>query len=108
VSNKNILKTNYTVHNDGIINFSANLTFDHLVVVSKMWCYIVIRILQDNNDKNYQKEFIKTVVDVEKAINGVQKNPIVALIAGSFVNSIEQGLKFPLKKVSLNLDRSMN
>jgi hypothetical protein len=92
------------VHNDGITSVSGNVTYDTLVAINKMWCYFTLKTPQDENDKTYQKEFLKSVVDVDKALQGNQINPIVSMIASSFLKAGQQDMKFPLKKACFTFE----
>jgi hypothetical protein len=98
--NKNIVKINYTISNDGISSVSGNVTVENLAVITKMLNYFKIKIPENENDKSYQKEFLKTVIDAEKALNGVQSNILVSNLVHSFLKSGEQEIKFPIAKVS--------
>jgi hypothetical protein len=100
--NTKVLKLNYQTHNDGFRSFSMNMTFDTLFVITKLWMFVTVKSPQDINDKNYQKEVLKTVVDVEKSLSGVRNNILVSTIVNSFLKSCDQELKFPLKKVKLH------
>jgi hypothetical protein len=98
--NKSLVKVNYTMHNDGIHSYSINMTYESLVVIRKLWAYFTVRVPRDANDQSYQKEFIKTSIDVEKLIGGSRSNFVVSTIADICLKSAEQDIKFPLKKVS--------
>jgi hypothetical protein len=98
--NKSIVKINYTMHNNGVSSFTVNMTFETLEVFAKMWVYFTVRIPQDKNDNAYQKEYLKTVIDVEKAVRGIQNNFVVSLLMNSFTRAGEEPMKFPMMKVS--------
>jgi hypothetical protein len=101
-SNKNVVKLNYTLHNDGINSFVFNLTWDHLADFAKMWIYFTVRTPLTKNDKNCRNELIKSVVDVEKVLKGSQSNSLILLVAQKLKPFIVDEFKFPLRKVSQN------
>jgi hypothetical protein len=95
---------NHTLINDGFNSFTVNVTMDHLAVFTKMLIYMSYRIPESNNDRNFQKEVVKTVVDFEKSSKGLQNNFMVSKIIESFTEHVEPRMQFPLKKVSPQLD----
>jgi hypothetical protein len=99
VSNNNLIKINYSLKNDGVHSFSANASFESFAVLTKMWSYVTIRTPQDENDQNYQKQFMKALVNVEKAVKGIRSNAVTSKITDVFLKSSSRDLTFPLKKV---------
>jgi hypothetical protein len=99
-TNKNIVKFNYTFKNDEIQSFSMSSSWEHFVVLSKMWVYFSMKLPQTATDKNYQREFAKSVVDVEKLMNGSHSNFAVSWFAGRFKECCIDEITFPMKKVS--------
>lgn len=61
---------------------------------------IVGKIPADGNDKNYEKEFLRTSLDVQKFFNGVQGSFLTKNIMETFFKSIDFEPKFPFKKVN--------
>jgi hypothetical protein len=100
VPNKKILRMNYTLINDGTKSFSANITYQALEVFTKMWVYFSVKIPKTVDDKNYQLELFKAVIDVEKALKGAQMNFLMSLILDVFKRYSVDELKFPMRKVS--------
>lgn len=92
---------NYTLINDGIHPYSLNVTIETLAVITKLLIYIKIRVPENENDENYQREFISTVIDVEKALRGLQKNSIVNKLIENSLKTSDVELKFPIKKVKI-------
>jgi hypothetical protein len=86
--------------NDGVHGCSINASIDVLAVITRMWAYVSIRVDGNEYDKNYRQEVLNTVVDVERALRGNQKNFLVAMIIQIILKSTETELNFPLKKVS--------
>lgn len=94
------MNTTLKIINDGIHSFSLNFTAQTFVGITKIWIYMKINFPEDENDKNFRKEFIRTVINVEKALNGRSGNFLTNKIGESFMKSSNFELKFPLKKVS--------
>jgi hypothetical protein len=65
-----------------------------------MWVYLKMKVPQDESDKAYQKELVKTVLDIEKAFKGSLNNSFIAILIKDLVESSERELKFPMAKVS--------
>lgn len=98
--NKNVVNITYFVVNDPLRGFSANVTFNSSVIISKMWVYVTIRVSMNENDIKFQRELIKTVVDLEKAFRGRQNNFLIGVLIDSFVKAGIDDLKFPMRKAS--------
>lgn len=83
--------------NDGVHIFSINVTVETFVAVNKVWVYLKINVPAENeSDKSYQKQLLRTVVDVEKNAEG---NFWLKRFEKSFVKSSGVEIKFPMKKV---------
>lgn len=98
-TNKSIFKINYTLQNDGIHPYVINYTVETLAVFTKMLVYIKVKVPSNENDQNFQKEVINTVVDVEKAFKGIQNNFIIAKVFENIIKSSNLEIKYPLRKV---------
>jgi hypothetical protein len=99
IPNKNVVRINHTLQNDGVHSFLLNMTFQNLEVFTKAWAYFSIRAPADKNDREYKREILKTVVDIEKAFKGIQSNVIVSMFFESIIKTCDQELKLPSKKV---------
>jgi hypothetical protein len=97
--NEKFLKFNYTLYNDEIHSYALDFTLNLLAAVTKLLVYVKIRIPEDEHDKNFSKEIIRTVVDVERTLNGTNRNLFVAKVAEGLSKGALKMLKFPLKKV---------
>jgi hypothetical protein len=97
--NKRVVKTNYSITlNDAVHGYSIDLTIETFVVITKMWTYFTVRIPQDENDKSFQREFIKTVYDIEKAD---KNNFLISMLVRNLKESSETEIKFPIPKVTI-------
>jgi hypothetical protein len=90
---------NYSMITDEIHSSSCNMSFETLNVIVKLLVYVKIRIPENENDKNFRKEVVRTVVNVEKAMKGAHHSFFVGKIVETFANSCDREIKFPLKKV---------
>lgn len=96
------MNTTLEINNDGVNSFSMNMTTELFVAINKVWIYFKINVPENEHDKSYQKTFLKTVIDVEKAIKGISGNFLVQKIGESFFEAKDFDLIFPIKKVSAN------
>lgn len=79
----------------------ANVTFNNYALVTKLVAYVSFRVPESQNDREYKREIVKTVVDVEKAFKGLQSNPIVKTYAANLVKFVDFKVQLPFKPVSL-------
>jgi hypothetical protein len=98
--NKNVAKINISFVNDESRSFLLSVQLEHFAVVTKMWAYYTVRIPRDRNDKAYQKQILRTVVDVEKALSRSHENFIISMVTDAFLKSCEREFKFPMEKVN--------
>jgi hypothetical protein len=95
--NKKLVDLNYTIwDNEGIRTWSFNATAQSFAVFTKMWVYTTLSIPETKDDKNFRKVFLKMVVDVERALTGLQNNFLVSRLVETVLKASD-----PLKKVSL-------
>jgi hypothetical protein len=106
-TNRKLVDINYTISgNDGIHPLALNATIQTFAVFTKLWIYITIRIPETKEDKLFLKEGMKIVIDLEKALSGIQNNFIVSKILDMMPRGSDQDYKFPVKKVSFLKDHS--
>lgn len=74
-----------------------------LVEIQKLMAFIVMKVPENDKDKNYQKEFFRTSIDFQKIFNGVQGSFISKILTESLFKHADFQLKFPFKKVKLNI-----
>lgn len=97
--NKAVLISSFEILNDGLHSFSANVTAETFVVITKIWIYVKISVPEDINDKKYGKQIFQTVVDVEKLFKGISGNFVMKTIGNSLIKSIDNDFKLPMQKV---------
>lgn len=96
-----ILTIQMTFFNDDIHDSVYNLTFEMGTVIDKMVLVGQFNIPEDRNDKNYQKEYYKSKVDLEKVFNGLQGGFLIRFVFENFYKCIDFEPKLPFKPVSL-------
>lgn len=72
--------------------------------MTKMVTYLKANVPENENDKKFKKEVVRTVVDMEKLTKGFSGNFVLKTAIDLFLNSFEFEYKFPMKKVR-NLNR---
>lgn len=80
----------------------SNLTFQSKVTISKILLYATVRIAEDQSDSKYKREFIKTVLDLEKVFKGAQNNFVVKAYVDNLKKFMNFKVKFPMRPVSLS------
>jgi len=80
-----------SVGNMTVVNF--NSTFDKVLV------YLKVSFPLNDQDKNYQREFLKTTIDAERLFQGVTGNFVAKSLSENLLKSLDFEPKFPLKPV---------
>lgn len=96
--NKNLFKIDYTFRNYETKSFRFNASIQTLAVFSKALLYCKVKIPENENDKSFKKDFINTVVDMEKSLKGNQ-NEWLSSLRDELLRRIDFELKFPMEKV---------
>lgn len=99
-SNLKVVKVTYEYTHDATGNSVANATFETFATISKVLIYITAKIADDKANSGVYRELVKTVIDVEKMIQGGQANPIVKQYFETITRCFNFTLKFPLPPVS--------
>jgi hypothetical protein len=84
---------------NGSNGFIMNVKIDIFRPISKVLLYLKINLAENENDREYRKEILRTVFDVEKMVRGISGNSLWKSIAMSIGESMDFEFKFPLKKV---------
>lgn len=77
-----------------IINSVATLLRD----IEKLQAYVKFSVPENGEDKNYKKELLRTVVDIDKLFKGIATN-FIAKSMMEYGNGINFERQFPIKKV---------
>lgn len=78
----------------------TNVTITNYVTATKILIYITFRVSENENDREYKRKLINTVVDYEKATRGLQSNIMVKGYVNSILKCIDFELKMPFLPVS--------
>lgn len=78
----------------------TNVTFTPFKTVTKLLAYLTVKVAEDRNDREYRKEFIRTVFDCGKLFDGSQGNPILRGIIEDLQQSFTVKIVFPMTPVS--------
>jgi hypothetical protein len=103
ITNKNIVRVLDHSYHNGPQGFSINASLDFQVTLTKVLCYIKIKLPENDYDEHFQKEILRTVIDFSKIMKATQSNFITAKIVDGFLGSASRELRFPFEKVGIQL-----
>lgn len=98
--NSAVGKANLTYIHDASGNAVTNIFFETFVPVSKMLVYVNVKVADNKNNAGFYRDFLKTVVDSEKLMQGNQVNPIIKSYYDILKQSLDFEIKFPFPPVS--------
>lgn len=91
-----------SLFNDGIHSTLVSVT----TVQRKTWyrgkCYLKINMSAHKGDQKYSRQFLNTVVDMDKVVKGVASNVFLKAFLTTFFGVIDFKPGFPLKPVRFN------
>lgn len=99
-SNSDVINVSFSYTHDSTGNSVSNVTYNTFVTISKMFLYFTVKIADNPKDIGTFRELIKTVIDVEKMLQGSQANPLVKGFFASILRSMNFALTFPMQPVS--------
>jgi hypothetical protein len=99
------LTVNHTVDSNGVSTFNG--VVDPRYIITKLIGFLRVRIPENQNDKDFSREFMKVSVDVSKLLNG-QANFLVKMIAKIVLESCDRKVEFPLAKVRSTMIASIS
>lgn len=88
---------------DGSHDCIMNVTITSFSQVEKMLVYITIKMPEDETDKTYRKEFMKSTFDVSRILNGIYGSPVVSVFMSNFLKSCDFELKMPFPPVKVEV-----
>lgn len=93
---------NWTVSyfHDESHNAVVNLTMKVFSTITKLLLYFEVKMAEDRNDNEYRRQFIKTVIDVEKCFKGMQSSIFLKAYVEELNRYMNFNLTFPLAPVS--------
>lgn len=86
-------------HNDKG-NSITNVTIISFKTVTKILMYLKVKLAEDENDWECKREFVRTVVDVEKAVKGAQANFLIAAFMENLQRFTDFEVKLPFQPVN--------
>lgn len=93
-------------YNDGIHDTWMNLSAEAVVVIYGLIVNVVVKMPDTAMDKNYQRVYLRTSVNIEKFKKGNRGNFLIAIFMEQMLCAIDFELKFLLPIVSLNAPRT--
>lgn len=90
------------MYNNGVNDTSLNMNFEIFTAIQKLLIYVKLNLPENAIDRKYQKEFLRTVCDLEKIMNGNNGNFISSSMMAIISSSIDIDLKLPFKRVNFN------
>lgn len=78
----------------------TNLTFTTHAIIAKCVAYVRMTTPENENDRDYRLEVLRTVVDIDKVFKGSQTNPLIKMFIDSILKYADFKIQFPLKVVS--------
>lgn len=91
----------WNIANTGYDSSILNATLQLLTDVKKVLVAIKFNFPIDSNDKECQREFFKTSIDVEKASKGILGNAIIRNIVDQLSKFMDFEPKLPACKVNI-------
>lgn len=91
--------------NDQVHDTSMSGTLHLFTDVEKLTGTFKVKIPENEADTNYRRILISSPFDAGKLLDGARGNFVMRTFAENFLKSIDFKPKFPLKKVSLHLNK---
>lgn len=98
--NKEIGNLTTTYYHNEKGNSITNLTMRTFKTIHKMLAYVKVKLAEDENDRECRREFLRTIVDVEKLNKGAQANFLVKAYMENIRRFMDFDIKLPLQPVS--------
>lgn len=89
----------YTHDKDGAA--VINLTAQTFKTITKAMVYVRGCLPENKDDRQFRRETLRTVIDVEKIIKGVQQNPFLKNFMKEVLKTLDFEVKMPMPRVSL-------
>lgn len=89
----------YTHNSNG--DAVVNVTIVSVVTITKLLAYGQVRLPENKDDREYRREFIRTVFDVTKTLNGSQSNFLVKFFCDNVMKYADFEMKFPVGPVGI-------
>lgn len=97
-----ICNASLTLKNNTSGELMVNATFRNFKTITKLLGYVKVMIAEDDNDRTFKREFLSTVFDAEKMVNGMQGNIILKRFGDIILKSLDFEFKAPFLPVSFS------
>lgn len=87
----------YDEKRNSIVNLSVQISKP----LARVLIYARVNLAENEHDREYRREFIRTVVDAEKAYKGAQQNFLVSSYMKNMKRYMDFEVEFPLQPVSV-------
>lgn len=98
-------------YNPKLVNMSVNYTHDarghsltllNHVTITKFLIYVGLLVAENDNDREYKRKLVNSVIDIEKAVKGFQSSIWIKGYADSILKCMDFEFKLSLRPVSKN------
>lgn len=101
-SNPALENSTLTFFHDVTGNSVTTATFTTFVTITKMMLYIKLRLAEDKNDKEYKRQLVSSVIEIDKVLKGFQSNIFIKHFFEDVQNSMDFKFEIPLPPVRSN------
>jgi outer membrane cobalamin receptor len=101
INNYDVANFSAEIFNDEIHDTVLNVTIEYKEEITKFQIEIKLSTQINENDKNFERELIRTNVNLGKMMNGIQGNYFLRAFMEAFAKSADFEMKLPFKKVSI-------
>lgn len=82
-------------------NSVVNLTIETIKTITKILIYVTLKVPENQNDREYRREVIRTVIDFGKFIENSQSNPVLRAFLDALKKGTQFKISYPMLPVSL-------
>lgn len=98
-SNPALENSTLTFFHDAKGNSVTTATFTTFVTITKMLLYIKMKVAEDENDKDYKRQLVSSVLEIDKVLKGLQSNIFISHFFRDVQNSMDFKFQIPLPPV---------
>lgn len=99
--NKTLVDAKFNFYQPPLKDAIMNATIKSLVVFTGATIYVTVSFPATPHDKDYNKVFLKTVVDIKRVLGGVYANPILKSAMVNLLSALDFEIRFPFPVVSI-------
>lgn len=99
--NDTLCSVNFSHTCDGIRECLVTFNATNFVRIDKLLLYIKLFYPDDENDREFKRRIMETVVDAEKLLKGINANPLLNVIMRDFFDrtKVDFAFKLPFEPV---------